>query len=83
MLNARNRQDRRSACYVFSCLDLSRSEERALLFAVINNILRKLKIFVVISSDAYEESSEVFDFIHNDLMLVEGWKVIVHPILFI
>ena len=53
------------------------------MFAVINNILRKLKIFVVISSDAYEESSEVFDFIHNDLMLVEGWKVIEHPFLFI
>ena len=62
-------------------LDLSRTEERARLLAVINNVLRNLKLFVIIQSQSsdYEEDSDVLDFIKNDLVRVERWKVIEHP----
>ena len=63
-------------------LDLSRTEERARLLAVINNVLRNLKLFVIIQSSDYEEDSDVLDFIKNDLVRVERWKVIDHPIFF-
>ena len=65
-------------------LDLSRAEERARLLAVINNVLRNLKLFVIIQSQSsdYEEDSDVLDFIKNDLVRVERWKVIEHPIFF-
>ena len=65
-------------------LDLSRTEERARLLAVINNVLRNLKLFVIIQSQIsdYEEDSDVLDFIKNDLVRVERWKVIEHPIFF-
>ena len=65
-------------------LDLSRTEERARLLAVINNVLRNLKLFVIIQSQSsdYEEDSDVLDFIKNDLVRVERWKVIEHPIFF-
>ena len=63
-------------------MDLSRTEERARLLAVINNVLRNLKLFVIIQSQSsdYEEDSDVLDFIKNDLVRVERWKVIEHPI---
>ena len=63
-------------------LDLSRTEERACLLAAINNVLQNLKLFVVIKSSDYEEDSEVLDFIQNDLVRMERWKVIEHPIFF-
>ena len=63
-------------------LDLSRTEERARLLAVINNVLQNLKLFVIIKSSDYEEDSEVLDFIQNDLVRMERWKVIEHPIFF-
>ena len=60
-------------------LDLSRTEERARLLAVSNNVLQNLKLFVIIKSSDYEEDSDVLDFIKNDLVRVERWKVIEHP----
>ena len=55
-------------------LDLSRTEERARMLAVINNVLQNLKLFVIISSSDYEEDSEVLDFIQNDLVRMERGK---------
>ena len=63
-------------------LDLSRTEERARLLAVINNVLRNLKLFVIIQSSDYEEDSDILDFIQSVLDRVERWKVIKHPIFF-
>ena len=63
-------------------LDLSRTEERARLLAVSNNVLQNLKLFVIIKSTDYEEDSDVLDFIRNDLVRMERWKVIEHPIFF-
>ena len=63
-------------------LDLSRTEERARLLAVSNNVLQNLKLFVIIKSSDYEEDSDVLDFIRNDLVRMERWKVIEHPIFF-
>ena len=63
-------------------LDLSRTEERACLLAAINNVLQNLKLFVIIKSSDYEEDSDVLDFIRNDLVRMERWKVIEHPIFF-
>ena len=37
---------------------------------------------LIISSSDYEEDSEVLDFIQNDLVRMERWKVIEHPIFF-
>ena len=63
-------------------LDLSRTEERARLLAVSNNVLQNLKLFVIIKSSDYEEDSDVLDLIRNDLVRMERWKVIEHPIFF-
>ena len=63
-------------------LDLSRTEERARLLAVINNVLQNLKLFVIMKSSDYEEDSDILDFIQNVLDRVERWKVIKHPIFF-
>ena len=52
------------------------------MLAVINNVLQNLKLFVIIKSSDYEEDSEVLDFIQNDLVRMERWKVIEHPIFF-
>ena len=76
-----SRQEGQSAYYTMS-LDLSRTEERACLVAVINNMLQNLKLFVIIKSSDYEEDSEVLDFIQNNLVRMERWKVIEHPIFF-
>ena len=76
-----SRQEGQSAYYTMS-LDLSRTEERACLLAVINNVLQNLKLFVIIKSGDYEEDSEVLDFIQNDLVCMERWRVIEHPIFF-
>ena len=75
------RQEGQGAYYTMS-LDLSRTEERARLLAVINNVLRNLKLFVIIQSSDYEEDSDVLDLIRNDLVRMERWKVIEHPIFF-
>ena len=75
------RQEGQGAYYTMS-LDLSRTEERARMLAVINNVLQNLKLFVIISSSDYEEDSEVLDFIQNDLVCMERWRVIEHPIFF-
>ena len=63
-------------------LDLSRTEERARLLAVINNVLQNLKLFVIIQSSDYEEDSDILDFTQNVLDRVERWQVIKHPIFF-
>ena len=63
-------------------LDLSRTEERARLLAVIHNVLQNLKLFVIIQSSDYEEDSDILDFTKNVLDRVERWKVIKHPIFF-
>ena len=76
-----SRQEGQGAYYKMS-LDLSRTEERACLLSVINNVLQNLKLFVIIKSSDYEEDSEVLDFIQNDLVRMERWKVIEHPIFF-
>ena len=55
-------------------LDLSRTEERARLLAVINNVLRNLKLFVIIQSSDYEEDSDVLDFIKKQRNLVGASK---------
>ena len=52
------------------------------MLAVINNVLQNLKLFVIIKSSDYEEDSEVLDFIQNDLVCMERWRVIEHPIFF-
>ena len=74
------RQEGQRAHYTIS-LDVSRTEERARLLAVIN-FLQKLKSFVIIQSSGYEEDSGVLDFIQTEFMHVERerWKVIEHPI---
>ena len=51
-------------------LDLSRTEERARLLAVIN-ALQKLKLSVIIQRGDYEEDSGVLDFIQTAFMHVE------------